>query len=245
MTLDTLLDAARTSEGPIWDRIVPELFNKTSPLAILLVSPYLNWESTSLADRENLVTQWAAATSATPYTEEIGRSVANVLLRVSPWPFLRSHVPVGIWEWLKKRPSLPPKCRGRTMGSEDCVIRHVRALGDFEILKSYLLLVWSEWDAPWSNAFPEICAIIWEDFGGAEMKGHRGDLIKHLDRILEQLDRGLEYLQQQKPRLLPILFQEANEEYRKIREVLLEVDRGVVRTQIRTPLGMTIHLVCS
>jgi len=235
VTLDVLLDAVRTSEGVIWSRIVPELFVVSSPLTVVLISPHLNWHSPSLADRGSLITQWAAAASAVPYTEEIGQSVVDVLFQVSMWSFLLSHIPVDIWGLLEKQPSLPPKCYGRTFGTEASVIRHVRALGDIRILKSYLLLVWSEWDTPWHTAFPETCALIWEDFGGAEMRGHREDLIKHLDHVLGQLDRGLKYLQQQKPRLHPLNFMLAKEEYRRIREVLLEVNRGVVRTQTRTP----------
>lgn len=242
-TLGALLDTIRTLDGSIWNRVVPVLFDETSHLTTVLVSPYVEWHNPSLPDRGDLVTQWAAAASAVPYTEEIGRSVVDVLLNISTWYFLLSHIPVGIWGFLEKRPHLPPKCYGRSMGGEESVIRYVRALGDIKILKSYLLLVWSEWDAPWPNAFSETRALIREDFGGADMRGHREDLIKHLDHVLAQLGRGLEYLQQQKPRLSHYLFQEANEEYRKIREVLLEVDRGTVGTQIRTSPGTIILLV--
>ena len=225
VTLDALLHTFRTSEGFIWNPIVPALFDKISPLTIVLISPYVDWNSTSLADRESLVTQWAAATSAVPYTEEVGQSVVDVLLQVSPWPFLLSRVPIDIWGWLEKRPFLPPKCYGRTMGGEDCVVRHVRALGDINILKSYLLLIWSEWDCPWPTAFLETCTLLKEDFGRSGMRGHREDLIKHLDGVLERLDLGLGYFRRQKPRLHFDHVQEAMEGYRKIREVLLEVDR--------------------
>jgi len=232
--LDALLDAVRTSGGSIWSCIVPALFSETSPLTIVLVSPYVDWDEPLLADRGSLVSLWATAASAVPHTEEIGRNVVDVLLHVSGTSFLLSRIPVGIWAWLGKRPSLPPTCRGRAMGGCESVIRHVRTLGDIKILKSYLLLVWSQWDTPWPSAFPETCAMITQDFGGEEMRGHRQDLIKHLDRVLEQLDRGLRYLQKQKPRLSSYFFQQAKEEYRKIREVLLEVDRGVVGIQTRT-----------
>jgi len=231
--LDALLDAVRTSDWLIWSCIVPALFSETSPLTIVLVSPYVDWDEPLLADRGRLVSLWATAASAVPYTEEIGRNVVDVLLHVSGTSLL-SRIPIGIWAWLGKQLSLPPTCRGRTMGGGEDVIRHVRALGDIKILKSYLLLVWSEWDTPWLGTFPEICAMIVQDFGGEEMRGHRQDLIKHLDRVLEQLDRGLRYLQKQKPRLRSYFFQQAKEEYRKIREVLLEVDRGVLGIQTRT-----------
>lgn len=242
VTLNTLLHVARASEVSIWSCIVPALFNEASPLIIVLVSPYVDWHDPLLADRGSLLTQWAAAATAVPYTEEIGRCVVDVLLYVSIFSFLLSHVPVGMWGWLERRPTLPPKCRGRTMGGDGCVVRYVRALGDIKILKSYLLLTWSEWDAPWPSALPEVCGLIRVDFSGAEMRGHREDLIEHLDHVLGQLDRGLEYLQQQKPRLYPMLYQEAKEGYKMIRDVLLEVDRGALWT--RTPPGMITLLAC-
>jgi hypothetical protein len=39
-------------------------------------------------------------------------------------------------------------------------------------------------------------AAIREDFGGIEMGPHREDLIKQVDHVLAQLDRGLGYLKQ-------------------------------------------------
>ena len=240
LTLDALLRVVRASEGCIWERIIPALFNESSPLTIVLVSPHVEWHSAFLADRGSLLTQWATATSAVSYTEEIGQSVVDVLLYASMYSF----IPVGIWKWLEKQPSLPPKCRGRAMGGDGNVIAYVRSMGDIKILKSYLLLVWSEWDPPWPNTLPETYALIREDFGGTKMSHHRKDLIKHLDRVLVQLNRGLGYLRQQKPRYYPTCFQQAKEGYRRIREVLLEVDRGTVRTRTRTPLGMIIHSVC-
>ena len=242
VTLDTLLHVFRTSGGLIWDPIVPALFNELSPLDIILVSPHINWISTSLPDREILVTQWVATTSEVPYTEEVGQCVVDVLLQVAPWPFLLSHLPVGIWRWLERLPPLPPRCYGRTMGGEDCVLRHVRSLGDINILKSYLLLIWSEWDCPWPGGYSESPGLIRRDFGGIEMKGHREDLIKHLDRVLAQLDRGLVYLLQQKPRLFYNHVEEAKEAYKRIRDVLLEVDREA-EAQTRTPVGMITHVV--
>jgi len=234
VTLDTLLHVLRTSEGFVWNHVLPALFNETSPLTIVLVSPYANWHTPRLADRGSLLARWATVVSEVPYTEEIGRSAVDVLLNASMWWFLRPHIPIGIWGWLEKRPSLPPECRGRMMGGEEEIVCHVRALRDIKILKSYLLLIWSEWDSPWPTAFPVTRAIIREDFGGAEMGHHRKDLIEHLDRVLAELDRGFEYLRQQKPRLQYDLFQEANKEYRRIREVLLEVDRGA-QTRARLP----------
>jgi hypothetical protein len=93
-----------------------------------------------------MVAGWAVAASAVPYTEEAGQSVVDILLHIASVDSLRPHIPTGIWTWLNKRPSLPPKCVGRSRGSSGDVVRQVRALRDTEILKSYLLLVLSEWD---------------------------------------------------------------------------------------------------
>ena len=242
VTLDTILYVFRTSEGFIWNSVVPTLFNEMGALTIILVSPHVDWNSTSLPDREILVTQWVAAASVVPYTEEVGQCVVDVLLQAAPWPFLLPHLPTGIWRWLEKLPSLPPKCYGRTMGGEDCVLRHVRSLGDINILKSYLLLTWSEWDRLWPGGYSESPGLLRKDFGGVEMRGHRKDLIRHLDHVLAQLDRGLGYLRQQKPRLFFDHVEEAKEEYRKTREVFLEVDREA-EAQTRTPAGMITHLM--
>ena len=242
VTLDALLHVFRTSEGMIWDSVVPTLFNGINPLTIILVSPHVNWISTTLPDREVLVTRWVAAASEVQYTEEIGQCVVDVLLQVAPWPFLLSHLPIGIWRWLERLPPLSPKCYGRTMGGEDCVLHHVRSLGDINILKSYLLLIWSEWDRLWPGGYSESPNLLRRDFGGVAMKGHRKDLIKHLDRVLWRLDLGLGYLIQQKPRLFFDHVQVAKEGYGRMREVLLEVDREA-EAQTRTHARIVTPLV--
>lgn len=88
MTLNALLHAARVSKGVIWDYTIPTIFNKTSPLAIVLISPLIDWHDPAIKNREDLVSQWAVAASAVPYTEEAGQSVVDVLLTVSFFHFL-------------------------------------------------------------------------------------------------------------------------------------------------------------
>lgn len=242
LSLDVLLRATRTSEEFIWGRIVPAIFNETSPLTIVLVSPHVDWHNLFLVDRENLITQWAAAASTVPHTEEISQSVVGVLLTASLYSDLQSHIPKGILGWMKKKPPLPPKCRGRKMGTHPNAIGYFRTLGDIKILKPYLLLIWSEWDSPCPSAFLETWMLLTENFGGVGMRRHREDLVKHLDHVLQRLDRGLGYLQQQKPRLHANYVQEAKEEYRRIRELLLQMDRGA-ETRTRTPPGTIIPSV--
>jgi hypothetical protein len=86
-----------------------------------------------------------AAASAVPYTNEAAQNVVNTLLQIASKEELLPHIPVNVWLWLTKRPPLPPICSGRYVGTRAHVVKAVRALKDIEILKSYFLLVWSEW----------------------------------------------------------------------------------------------------
>ena len=187
--LDALLCGARASKRLMWIRtkpFLPTLFNKASPQAIVPVSPHVGWRRLTFTDHKDMISRWAAAASAIPYTEEVGQSVVDALLHIASNDSLRPHIHVGMWVWLEKRPSLPPECFGRSRGTGWKVVRHIRALGDIEILKSYFLLVWSEWDPifGWSEGLAEMQASIREDFNGLEMGRHREDLIERLDHVL-------------------------------------------------------------
>lgn len=100
-----------------------------------------------------------------PYSEEVGRSVIDALLQIASEDSLRPHIPVGVWVWLKRQPYLPPVCAGWYLGTSSDIVHHIRGLGDIEILKSYFLLVWSEWDYPDEDGFAETQVSIKEDFG--------------------------------------------------------------------------------
>jgi hypothetical protein len=143
---------------------------------------------------EHWVQQWAAAASAVPYTDEIGQSVADTLLHIASNTSLQPHIPIDMWSWLRKSPSLPPICAGRYYGSHSDVVRIVQGLGDIETLTAYLLLVWSEWQ--YQYAIEEMCALIRNDFSGIRMGYHRKKLLQHLDHVLGQLELGTEHLQQ-------------------------------------------------
>jgi hypothetical protein len=84
---------------------------------------------------------------------------------------LQPHIPIDMWSWLRKSPSLPPICAGRFYGSYSDVVRIVQGLGDIETLTAYLLLVWSEWQ--YQYAIDEMCALIRNDFSGIRMGYHR------------------------------------------------------------------------
>ena len=224
-TLDTIIRAARASR--MWDFMLyrvnyffSTLLSEASPRAVALVSPYIDWWF--LRDREDLVQWWAATASAFPYTEEVAQGVVDTLLQIASGDRLVRYIPAGVWSWLTKRPSLPPICWGRSRGTYAHVVKVVRGLKDIEILTSYLLLVWSEWDTP--SGLDEMCTSIREDFCGIGMGHHRADLIKRLDHVLGQLDRGLEYLAQHDPGLIEHYLRERKDGYQKLRETLLEID---------------------
>jgi len=203
---------------------------------ITLASTHVSWDEEPYD--ENMVARWAAAASALPHTEEVGQSVVGTLFHIASVDSLRPHIPVDIWTWLKNQPSLPPEYSGRSGGSRGGVVRQVRALGDIEILKSYLLLIWSEWDhiddQP-SGGLTEMQVSIREDFSGIEMWRYRRDLVKRLDHILGQLDRGLDYLQQHKPSLDTHHISCAKTQYSELKGVLLEVDVGAMDGLSRKP----------
>jgi len=241
--LDALSRAAMTSnpEQFIWhhaEQYIDTLSNKPGPISldyiITLASPHISWHDG--LHNENMVTRWAAAASAVPYTEEVGRIVVDALLQIASIDSLRPHIPVDIWGWLKKRPYLPPVCRGRSPGTREAVVCQVRELGDIAILKSYLLLVWSEWEGlPSDRGFAEMCTLVREDFSGIGMGRHREDLIKRLDHVLGRLDRGLKYLQRHNPSLRERNVQRAKQKHGELKKVLLEVDREAINVLARTP----------
>jgi len=197
------------------------LIHEASPRAIALVLPHTPryWQ----IGTEESIQQWAAAASALTDSEEVAQDVVDTLLQIASHRELLSHIPTDTWSWLTKRPSLPPVCRGRSVGTRDHVVKAVRALDDIEVLKSYFILTWSEWDTLSDDGFDGICASIREDFGGIEKGHHREDLIQRLDHILGQLDRGLEYLKQHRSDFSRRDLQVMTQQYGKLREVLQEV----------------------
>jgi len=233
---------------PLLTMLLKKENNVSFKQAAILVAPHIPWQGPS--NKEHLVKPWAVATSEVPYTDEICQSVVNTLLQVAINDLLQPHIPTGMWMWLSRCPSLPPLCIGRYWGSAPGVVQAVRALGDIETLKSYLLLVWSEWDCLRSEqdylsqeTLPDMCTLIREDFSGIWMGYHREDLLQQLDHILEQLELGLGHLQQQKPSLDEYTTQQMKNQYGKLKEVLLEVDKKSINELICKPPGLAI--LCS
>jgi len=220
--------------------LITMLFEEGSPESlnrvITLASPYALWDQQDL--NNGMVTRWIAAVSAIPYTEEVGQSVVDALLQIASLNSLQSHIPVDLWALLKKRPSLPPVCTGRSRGTTDCVVCRVRELGDLEILKSYLLLVWSEWDDIPPEGLIGMCALIRQDFSGVGVRGHREDLIGRLDHILGELDRGSGYLKHRELRIGEDP-QYVKRQYEELKETLLEVDKGAMNILTSAPSKST------
>ena len=222
-----------SSRGFMWHRIGPyitSLFDESSPPlnnAITIAAPCANWIDGLYT--QGAVARWAAAVLETPYSEAVCQSVVGALLSIAPSASLRPHIPVEIWAWLKKRPFLPPTYEGRLLAALPEVIRHIQGLGDIELLKSYFLLVWSEWEFLHPLSPTEMAIVIRNQFCGIEMWRHRKDLTERLDQVLSQLDRGLEYLEQYNPRMVEVRVVWARRQYRQLKEVLAEVDGEEVK----------------
>ena len=225
-------------ENFVWHRVGPYTTKPVPPSLngfIVLASPCVPWHDKP--HNKDMVTRWVAAASEIPYTEDVGQIVVDALLQIASIDSLRPHIPVSIWAWLEKRPPLPPKCLGRSKGTAGGVVLRVRALGNIEILKSYLLLVWSEWDPidGESGGLAEMQIAIQEDFGGIGMGRHREDLAKQLDHVLERLDQGYGYPWEPERDILVSEVECAKEPYRELKRVLLGVEGEAANRLTRTP----------
>ena len=225
--INAILHAARVSDSRssnhgkfMWHHAVlyiSRLFEKRSPtslnLLITRISPHVPWGGA--LNNTIAVSRWAAAASAIPYTEEVGRSVVDVLFQISYIDFLRPHIPIEMWEWVKRRPPLPPMYHGLSDGARAPTVAYVRRLGDVDLLKSYLLTIWTDQWIFHYDQIHEVESSIREDFDGIEMAHHRKDLVERLDHVLGQLGRVEE---------TPWV-REAKAQYTGLKDALLEVDR--------------------
>lgn len=237
--LDMVLRAVRASMALefMWTHVQHFAYllpSKASPRGILLASPHINrGKVTSIG----YFTQWwGPAASVVPHTEEVAQSVVDELLWLMSLEELSPHITVGVWSWLTMRPLLPPVCLGRYYGTSLQVVKVVRGLRDIGVLKSYLLVVWSEWNILPDPGFREMCASIHEDFCGIGMDCHQADLIQQLERILGQLDRGTTYLNQHNPDLSEGSVQDMKRKYHQLKETLLEVNANTIARMSSYPL---------
>ena len=249
---DAFLRVVRSSRrsGLMWFYIEPllsALLDEKTPTppkwAAILVSPHVPWWQFEdggrliqlLADASSAF-EYTDASSAIEYADDVGQSVVDTLLQVASWKL--PAISAGMWSWLNMRPSLPPVCSGRYWGSRETVVKMVRALEDIETLTSYLLLVWSEWDFLMPRGFDEMCTLVQEDFSGEEMVRHRKDLLHCLGYVRGELERGLGHIQQYKPELKEENLCLRRDQYRRLEEILLEVDKGATDR----PIGESLIL---
>jgi len=150
MISDVFLHVAKSSRtgGFLWRYIKPfmnTLFSDASDVSLkrtaILAFSYTSWNKWDSCD---LIRAWAETASAIPKEEEVAPSVVDALLQIVYWKLLPPGNHGDVWSWLSLRPSLPPICKGRNLGSHPVVMQQVRGLKDIEILKSYFLVVWSE-----------------------------------------------------------------------------------------------------
>ena len=241
--VDAILRAARIPYSwgfmwyPAWTYIARLLNNEIPPSlnrVVVLASPYVAWDNTS--DGKKAVVRWAAAVSMVTYTDEVGQSVVDALLQIAAVDSLRPHIPTDVWEWLKRRPSLPPSCRGRKAGAHVDIIHHVRGFRDIEILTSYFLLLWSEWVSHDNTCYQPMQVSIREDFGGTGLERNRKELMERLDHILEELSQETEHFRKYRPEDLGLHVVYAKIEYEALKETLLEVEKEVTSTlPVRPP----------
>jgi len=97
--------------------------------------------------------------------------------------------PGVVWLWLKKRSRFPPVFLRR---SRRVYLDAIWAVGDIEILKLYLLPIWSERESPHLEDLDEICATIKEYFTGTGMERQRDrtDPLQRLDEVRRNVDLG-------------------------------------------------------
>jgi len=249
--LGTFLDTARAlqqSRFTLWHWIEPfiaSILDIARPVsqrqAAILVSPHLPWAT---INSNHLIQLWVTAALAVPYTNDIGQGIADTLLQVASDHSLQQYIPFGIWSLLNKCPVLPPTCAGRSQGSMQGVLQAVQGLEDIDIFKSYLCLIWSEWDYLFSYAGGEMCTSIRTYFSGIGMEYPRKDLLQQLDHVLGQLDLGLGHLKQHKSSLDEFDIWLMNEQYRGLKETLLNIDKETVNTLTRKFLDWLYFSIC-
>ena len=175
-----------------------------------------------------MVRLWIGVASALPYTDDVCRSVVTTLLGIASSDKLPPRIPMVAWDWLNKRPVLPPEYVALLPATVELAVQEIRRLRDVKLIVSYLHVVWSEWRklryqlgvsrTPRGEPIWCMCddmkvmgRVIREELGGVGAAGYRTDLIQRLDYVLLQLDQGQGWMW-------------VKEGYEKLRGELLEVD---------------------
>ena len=250
---ETLRTRRSWGTSPLLDRYVTPLattlLDKPSShllsRAALLVSPHIPlfsgfWDNRRVSRWNVIALDALKGTGEGAVSDtEVSESVADMLLQFAPHEILRRQITAETWAWLKKPQSLPVLSRGRWAGTTNAVVCHIRGLGDIEILKSYFLLVWSEWDGLWESGLREMEISIRDDFSGVERWHDREELIERLNWVLGQSSLGSAHFEQHLP---PWAFvqhniQRAVSQYSRLKNALLEVHESVL---LRTSLQVTL-----
>jgi len=69
----------------------------------------------------------------------------------------------------------------------DSAIATIRRLGGIELLTSYFIVFWSEWNLIGWYACDQVCTIIKDNFSGDEMAVHRDELLRRLNFVRGRL----------------------------------------------------------
>lgn len=235
--LDAFLSAVRyfpcTSQWtrryirPIFPRLLAEGSSTVLKRAAILALPHLELVWLDSDDARTFIDLWISAADALEHTEGVCPAVVDVLLQMAFFHSIRAHITPKAWRWLNKRPSLPPRCRGRllcSIGSN--VLPAIRSRKDTELLTSYLVTMWSEWDCAGEWAFEGMCEVLKEEFccgGGDEvMRERRTDLLARLNWVLGELSRGWEYLRMKNEDVKPNEFELIRERYRELKRILVQ-----------------------
>ena len=208
--------------------VIPKLLAEGSPAALrrgtLLALPHLELAWLDSEEPREFIELWISAADAVGDGEDVCQAVVDVLLQMAFFHSVRAHIVPGAWTWLNKRPALPPRCRGRllcSIGSN--VLPAVRAREDIQLLTSYLITMWSEWDCAGEWAFEGMCEALWDEFCGSddgEVVECRKDLLGRLNLVLAELGKGLGHLRVRHPDMQPDEFEVIRERYRELKRIL-------------------------
>ena len=173
----------------LWPLGVPKMFTQASPRAIIHVTPHLRLATEPISATQDLISEWVAAVSVAPRTEEVARSVVITLLQIAAHDDLWLSIPADVWLWFNERPSLPPPdSLDRRWKSNRRIVRTIRGLNDASVLTSYLIMIWTDLDIVYDDDYPEMRASVREDFKGIDKGCYRAELIQRLDYVLGELD---------------------------------------------------------
>ena len=168
------------------------------------------------SDISGMMQPWMEAASAVPYTDDVCGSVVVGLLNMASSDELSSHIPLVAWNWLNKRPVLPPEFVAPLSWATESAVQTIHRLGGVELIASYLHIIWSEERVPWDKDILAMGRLIREELGGIEAAGYRTDLIRRLDHVLLRLDQSQgEWW--------------AKKVYEELRRELLEVDEKAMK----------------